>query len=44
VAFHPDFAENGLLYTYTSEPVDGPADFSTMPPGETANHQSVINE
>lgn len=44
VAFHPDFAENGLLYTYTSEPVDGPADFSTMPMGETANHQSVISE
>ncbi len=44
VAFHPDYATNGLLYTYTSEPVNGPADFSTMPPGETANHQSVIIE
>jgi glucose/arabinose dehydrogenase len=44
VAFHPDFAQNGLLYTYTSEPVDGPADFSTMPPGVDANHQSVVNE
>ncbi len=44
LAFHPDFADNGLLYTYTSEPVDGPADFSTMPEGETANHQSVISE
>jgi glucose/arabinose dehydrogenase len=30
VALHPAFAENGLLYTYTSEPVNGVADFSTM--------------
>jgi glucose/arabinose dehydrogenase len=44
VAFHPDFAANGKLYTYTSEPVNGPADFSTMPPDVTANHQSVIRE
>ena len=44
VAFHPDFAGNGLLYTYTSEPVAGPADFSTMPAGELPNHQSVISE
>lgn len=44
VAFHPAFADNGLLYTYTSEPVDGAADFSTMPPGEDPNHQSVISE
>ena len=44
VAFHPDFAENGLLYTYTSEPVAGDADFSTLPEGEAANHQSVVSE
>jgi len=44
VAFHPDYMANGLLYTYTSQPVDGPADFSTMPPGVDANHQSVITE
>jgi glucose/arabinose dehydrogenase len=44
VAFHPEFADNGLLYTYTSEPVDGPADFSTMPEGESPNHQSVVLE
>jgi glucose/arabinose dehydrogenase len=44
VAFHPGYAGNGLLYTYTSEPVDGEADFSTMPPGATANHQTVIRE
>jgi glucose/arabinose dehydrogenase len=44
LAFHPDYASNGLLYTYTSEPVSGAADFSTMPPGTTANHQSVVAE
>jgi glucose/arabinose dehydrogenase len=44
VALHPEYADNGLLYTYTSEPVDGAADFSTMPVGETANHQSVVRE
>ena len=44
VAFHPRYRANGLLYTYTSEPVDGPADFSTIPPGEAPNHQTVIAE
>lgn len=44
VAFHPDYQSNGLLYTYTSEPVNGPADFSTMPPGTTPNHQSLLIE
>ncbi len=44
VAFHPDYATNGLLYTYTSEPVNGAADFSTIPMGEMANHQSVVTE
>lgn len=44
VAFHPDFDENGLLYTYTSQPVDGPADFSTLPEDVDANHQSVVTE
>lgn len=43
VAFHPEFADNGLLYTYTSEPVDGNADFSTIPESESPNHQSVIS-
>ncbi len=43
VAFHPAYALNGLLYTYTSEPVSGPADFSTLP-GTPANHQAVIRE
>ncbi len=44
VAFHPDYAANGLLYTYTSEPVDGEADFSTMPIDEMADHQAAIRE
>ena len=44
LAFHPNYASNGLLYTYTSEPVSGPADFSTMPAGAPANHQSSIAE
>lgn len=44
VAFHPNYAVNGLLYTYTSEPVAGVADFSTMPSEATANHQSVVVE
>ena len=44
IAFHPNYASNGLLYTYTSEPVSGDADFSTMPAGTEANHQAVIAE
>lgn len=43
VAFHPDYANNGRLYTYTSEPM-GRADFTTLPPGTAADHQSVIVE
>jgi hypothetical protein len=35
LACHPDYVDNGLIYTYTSEPVDGEADFSTMPAGVT---------
>lgn len=44
LAFHPAYPTNGLLYTYTSQPVSGPADFSTMPAGVTPNHQSVVTE
>lgn len=44
VAFHPAYASNGLLYTYTSEPVGGTADFSTIPMGFNPNHQTVITE
>ncbi|AVR97085.1 hypothetical protein C9I28_16610 [Pseudoduganella armeniaca] len=33
LAFHPDYARNGRLYTYTSEPAGPAPDFSTQPPG-----------
>jgi glucose/arabinose dehydrogenase len=47
-AFHPDFADAGRpgfgrVYTYTSEPVQGPADF-TVEGVETMDHQSVVAE
>ena len=44
LAFHPDYASTGLFYTYQSEPVNGPADFSTLAMGEVADHQSVLSE
>jgi glucose/arabinose dehydrogenase len=44
VAFHPDYADNGLLYTYTSEPATKQPDFSTMPPGVAPDHQNVVRE
>jgi glucose/arabinose dehydrogenase len=44
LAFHPDFQANGLFYTFTSQPVSGPADFSTLAEGTAANCQSVITE
>lgn len=48
LAFHPRFLQNGLFYTFTSEPVKGPADFSTMsinnPNHAAANCQTVILE
>jgi len=45
VAFHPQYASNGLLYSYTSEPVGGSADFTVdLPVGVEPNHQSVVTE
>ena len=44
VAFHPDYATNGRLYTYTSEPATAAADFSTLPAGAAADHHSVVVE
>lgn len=49
LAFHPDFQNNGLFYTYQSEPVNGDSDFPILSAleidgGETANHQTVIAE
>ncbi len=43
-AFHPDYQTNGRIYTYTSEPVDGASDFSTLPTESEADHKSVILE
>ncbi len=50
LAFHPGFHDpqspgHGKIYTYTSEPVNGPADFTVpLPDGESFNHQSVVRE
>jgi hypothetical protein len=50
LALHPGFAQaghagEGRFYTYTSEPVQGPADFTVpMPAGALMNHQSVVRE
>lgn len=45
VAFHPNYARNGKLYTYTSERNAGPPTFpTTLPPGIMADHQNVIAE
>ena len=44
LAFHPDYASNGLLYTYQSEPVratdDSDVDFAVVGP----NHRTFITE
>lgn len=50
LAFSPTYATPGTpgygkLYTYTSEPVTRPADFTvSMPSGSTFNHQNVVAE
>ncbi len=45
LAVHTNFAQTPLIYTYTSEPSNGMADFTTpLPVGATNNHQSVIAE
>lgn len=45
VAFHPNYRANGLLYTYTSEPVAGDPTFpSTVPPAIAPDHQNVVAE
>jgi glucose/arabinose dehydrogenase len=45
VAFHPNYQQNGLLYTYTSEPNAGPPTLpTTIPAGSTADHQNVVAE
>ncbi len=44
LAFDPGYRDNGLIYTYSSEPVGGVADFSTMPAGVPPNHQGVLRQ
>ncbi len=45
LAFHPDYATNGRLYTYTSETVAGPPTFpTTLPPETPPDHQNVVAE
>jgi len=45
LATHPHFAHHALVYTYTSEPINGVADFvNVMPAGVANNHQSIIAE
>lgn len=44
IAFHPEYAVNGLMYTYTSEPDNGAPDFSTLSGAQTPDHHSVITE
>jgi glucose/arabinose dehydrogenase len=43
LALHPNFAQNPLLYTYSSEPNTGTPDFPSGL-GTTNNHQSVLAE
>jgi glucose/arabinose dehydrogenase/plastocyanin len=47
IAFDPNYASNGYLYTFTSEPDTGTADFTTLDPNDPnqiPNCQSVIAE
>ncbi|MFT4939700.1 MAG: glucose/arabinose dehydrogenase [Paraglaciecola sp.] len=41
-AFHPNYSQNGLIYTYTSEPADQVADF--LVEDGTVDHHSVVRE
>lgn len=43
-ALHPDFPATPRVYTYTSEPVAGAADFTTPLSSGAFNHQSVVAE
>jgi glucose/arabinose dehydrogenase len=43
VAFHPNYQQNGLLYTYTSEPTTAPPTLPTVIPG-IPDHQNVVAE
>lgn len=46
LAFHPEFQDNGLFYTYQSEPVrsDDTADFPPQPSGAIPDHRTFVVE
>jgi glucose/arabinose dehydrogenase/plastocyanin len=45
LATHPHFSQHPLIYTYTSEPVSGTADFTDVnPPDGSNNCQNVLAE
>jgi glucose/arabinose dehydrogenase/plastocyanin len=44
LATHPNFGQNGLIYTYSSEPTAGAATFPVDSSPETNNHQTVLAE
>lgn len=44
VAFHPDYATNGLVYTFTSEPATGGVADFPVPEGAPANNHGVVAE
>lgn len=44
-ALHPEFALNGKVYTWTSEPATGTADYTVaIAQGASFNHQDVLTE
>jgi len=44
IAFHPNYATNGLFYTYTSEPAEGNSADFPVPGGAPTNHHAVVAE
>jgi glucose/arabinose dehydrogenase len=44
IAFPADFQHSHLAYTFETEDVNGPADFTTLPAGTPADSQSVVRE
>jgi len=44
LAFHPDYQNNGRIYTYTSEPNAGAPTFPTTMTTRAADHQNVVAE
>lgn len=42
--FHPDYSDNRMFYTFHSEANGAEVDFTTMPAGAEASHQSVVTQ